>query len=238
MKEFLPCDLQYAKVSLCPCGSSRGEEICTVHNKFVRWPVFGISPTDRAWSVHWPLLLPKSHIIEKVRLSKDLTIGSAHPKRKPISRTARLRALGAPLLYHEYIHPSVDLEENSYPALRGLTKDEMEALLKRDIQGHTCKMVLGVSENHIFDGCAIDFLNAYLLSLMEKIEQIILHSKLSLQTTGPGPMYVVPLFQDLAQTIVKSGLSGSTDHALTIVVPAFAASGLLPTAANPPPYCV
>ena len=52
MQEFLPCDLQYAKVPLCPCGSSRGEEICTVHNEFVRWPVFGISPADRARSVN------------------------------------------------------------------------------------------------------------------------------------------------------------------------------------------
>ena len=48
MRKFLPRDLQYAEIPLCPCGSNRGEEICTVHNEFVRWPVFGISPADRA----------------------------------------------------------------------------------------------------------------------------------------------------------------------------------------------
>ncbi|MCJ1431002.1 hypothetical protein MMC27_000352 [Xylographa pallens] len=218
MRKFLPCDLPYAKVPLCPCGSSRGEEICTVHNEFVRWPVFGISPADRS------------------RLASDLKTGSPGPKRQPVSRIAKLRALGISMPSHEYIHPTVDLEENSYPALRGLTIDEMEALLKRDVRGHVCKMVLGISENDIIRGCAIDFLNAFLLSLMENIERIRPHWKPSSRSTGPGPVHVVPLFQDLAQIIVKAGLVASTDDALTIVVPAFAACNLLPTIADPTSY--
>ncbi|MCJ1383358.1 hypothetical protein MMC17_006471 [Xylographa soralifera] len=220
LRKFLPCELQYTKVSLCPCGSSRGEEICTVHNEFVRWPVFGISPADRA------------------RLSGDLKTASARPKRKPVSRIAKLRALGVPMLSHEYIHPSVDLEENSYTALRGLTIDEMEALLERDVKGHICKIVLGISENNLIRGCAIDFLVAFLLSLTENIERIKPNSEPLGHGTESGPMYVVPLFQDLAKIIVKSGLVDSTDEALTIVVSVFATGGLLPATPDPPSWGV
>ncbi|MCJ1393794.1 hypothetical protein MMC18_006670 [Xylographa bjoerkii] len=220
MRKFLPRDLKYAKVPLCPCGSTRGEEICTAHKRFVRWPVFGISLADRA------------------RLSDDLKANSVRPKCEPVSRIAKLRALGVPMLSHEYIHPSVDPEENSYAALRGLTIDEMEALLKRDVRGHTCKMVLGISESNFIKGCAIDFLNAFLLSITPNIQRVKTHPRFLCYGTGPGPKHVVPLFQDLAETIVKSGLVDSTDNALTIVVPAFASNGLLPTTPELPFCCM
>ena len=47
MRTFLPCGLKYATIPLCSCGSTRGEEICTGNGEFVRWPIFGIAPTDR-----------------------------------------------------------------------------------------------------------------------------------------------------------------------------------------------
>ena len=173
-----------------------------------------------------------------IRLSNDLRDSSVRQQRKPVSRIAEIRALGVHPQSPEYLHPSVDLDENSYAALRGLTIEEMKVLLQKDHPRHICRWVVGIREDDFVRGCAVDFLIAFLLSITTDIQHLESPSRFPYHNKGPGPMHTVPLLQDLASAIVKSGLVDSTDDALTIVVPAFATNDLLSAASELTSCCI
>ncbi|MCJ1474724.1 hypothetical protein MMC13_003384 [Lambiella insularis] len=158
---------------------------------YAKWPVFGSSylPNFRH---------PRSDPEVLTRLSHGTT------------STTKTRRASDP----KWIHPSADVDENSFVALRGLTLPEMRALLKKDFG---LRPVIAVPEPSLIRACALEFVTVFLAALTKHIRDV-----------GGTERSLVSAFHHLAKAILASRLVDTVDEALTMVVPAFVAGGLVP----------
>ena len=144
-----------------------------------------------------------------------------------VSSTRAVRTLGQ----RDYLHPSVmDDDESGFDFLRGLTLTEQRAALRRAFQDgstHGSTEVAVLSNASIERSCTLELFTLFMLSLTSQISRIKGHTT---KVTGPnGESWTNDTISELARAVAQAGLAEDEDEALTLVVPAFAARGLLPT---------
>lgn len=146
-----------------------------------------------------------------------------------VSPIRAIRTLGQ----REYLHPSVtdeEIEDNDFPFLRGLTVPEMRAALRRTFRdGSTNRSTEAavLSSSSLERSCALELITLFMLSLTGRISQIKGHTT---KVTRPdGETWTNSVINEMATAVVQNGLAEDEAEALTLVVPTFAARGLLPT---------
>ncbi|CAD6567326.1 MAG: hypothetical protein ASARMPREDX12_000214 [Alectoria sarmentosa] len=145
-----------------------------------------------------------------------------------ISSTRILRMLG-----QREFHPSVkdtEREENDFAYLRGLSLPEMQASLMRDFYKGTNNVTTEVAvlpSSSLERNCAQELFTLFILSFTSQILQV---KGRTTKITGPnGETWTNDVLSEIASAVVLAGLAEDEAEALTLVVPAFAARGLLPT---------
>ena len=145
-----------------------------------------------------------------------------------VSLTGTIRMLGQP----KYLHPSVtheELEDNDFSFLRGLTIPEMRAILKRSFRDGPPKRsteVAVLSSSSLERNCTLELFTLFMLSFTDQISQF---RGRTTKIAGPnGETWTNDTFDEMAAAVVQAGLAEDEAEALTLVVPAFAARGLLP----------
>ena len=138
-----------------------------------------------------------------------------------------MRTLGQ----RDYLNPLYpDDDENGFTFLRGLTLQEQRAALRRTFQdGSTNRSteVAVLSRSSLERNCALELFTLFMLSLTSQISQV---KGLTTRTTGSkGEKWSNITITEMAKAVVQTGLAEGEAEALTLVVPAFAARGLLPT---------
>ena len=137
------------------------------------------------------------------------------------------------MLGQREFHPSVkdtEREDNDFAFLRGLTLPEMQASLMRDFHKGTNNVTTEVavlSSSSLERNCAQELFTLFILSFTSQIWQV---KGRTTKITGPdGETWTNDVFSEIASAVVLAGLAEDEAEALTLVVPAFAARGLLPT---------
>ena len=138
-----------------------------------------------------------------------------------------MRALGQ----RDYLHPSVtDDEENGFTFLRGLTLSEQRAALRRTFRDGSINRsteVAILSNSSMEQNCALELFTLFMLSLTSQVSQV---SGRTTKILGPsGEIWMNETISEMASAVVQFGLAEDQAEALTLVVPAFGARGLLPT---------
>ena len=143
-----------------------------------------------------------------------------------VSSTRAMRTLGQ----REYLHPFVtNDDENGFTFLRGLTLTEQRAALRRAFQDgstHRSTEVAVLSNSSLERNCTLELFTLFMLSLTSQISQV---KGRTTKVTGPnGENWSNDIVSELAIAVAQAGLALDEAEALTLVVPAFAARGLLP----------
>ena len=147
------------------------------------------------------------------------------------SSTKTFRLLGASARSELYFHQSAKSErtkDNDFAAIRGLNLREMRTLLNKDFRTPTQKTELAViSSASLEKNCALEFFSIFLLSLTAGIQHIS-GKTVEVNTEKSRVQWKNSIISELASAVIDSGLAVDEAEALTVVVPAFAARGLLP----------
>ena len=138
-----------------------------------------------------------------------------------------MRTLGQ----RDYLHPSVtDDDENGFTFLRGLTLTEQRAALRRAFQDgstHRSTEIAVLSNSSLERNCTLELFTLFMLSLTSQISRVNGHTS---KVTSPyGESWTNDTVSEFARAVAQAGLAEDEAEALTLVVPAFAARGLLPT---------
>ena len=138
-----------------------------------------------------------------------------------------MRTLGQ----RDYLHPLyADDDENGFTFLRGLTLQEQKAALRRTFQDGSSNRSTEVavsSGSSLERNCALELFTLFMLSLTSQITQV--KGRTTSNTGLNGEEWYNDIISEMASAVVQTGLAESQAEALTLVVPAFAARGLLPT---------
>ena len=147
------------------------------------------------------------------------------------SSTKTFRLLGASERSDLYFHQSATRErnkDNDFAAIRGLNIGEMRTLLNKDFRTTTQKTELAViSSASLEKNCALEFFSIFLLSLIGGIQQIG-GETVEIYSEGSQVQWKNSIISELASAVIDSGLATNEAEALTVIIPAFAARGLLP----------
>ena len=144
-----------------------------------------------------------------------------------VSSTRAMRTLGQ----RDYLHPLItEDEENGFTFLRGLTLAEQRAALRRAFQDgstHRSTEVAVLSKSSLERNCTLELFMLFMLSLTSRISRV---KGRTTKVTGPhGESWTNDIISEVAGAVAQAGLAGDEAEALTLVVPAFATRGLLPT---------
>ena len=143
-----------------------------------------------------------------------------------VSWARAMRTLGQ----RDYLRPLYpDDEENGFTFLSGLTLSEQRAALRRAFRDSstTSTEVAVLSSSSRERNCALELFTLFMLSLAGQISQVRGRTR---RIAGPnGETWMNEIINELASALVQAKLAEDEAEALTLVVPAFAARGLLPT---------
>ena len=143
-----------------------------------------------------------------------------------VSWTRAMRTLG----HRDYLRPLYpDDEENGFTFLSGLTLSEQRAALRRVFRDSSTSSaeVAVLSSSSRERNCALELFTLFMLSLTGQISQV--RGRTSRITSSDGETWMNDTISELAIALVQAKLADDEAEALTLVVPAFAARGLLPT---------
>ena len=145
-----------------------------------------------------------------------------------VSWTRAMRTLG----HRDYLRPLYpDDEENGFTFLSGLTLSEQRAALRRAFRDSSTSSteVAVLSSSSRERNCALELFTLFLLSLTGQISRIMGRTSRIISSDGGGETWTNDTISELAGALVQAKLAEDEAEALTLVVPAFAARGLLPT---------
>jgi hypothetical protein len=165
-----------------------------------------------------------------LRAPRKRTDPSSDNCREKSSQTQRNR-WGCTVRNSSYFHPSAaqELGDNDFPALRGLTQSEMIDLLRKDfVQRPPDRRHLSVISNGSLEkNCALELFASFMLALTSTIARV--KGETEVVVDQEGRLHRTnTTFSMMASAVVSSGLASDEAEALTVIIPAFAARGLLP----------
>ena len=143
------------------------------------------------------------------------------------SPTRASRRLGE-VAYHPSLSPEA-IEEDNFAFLRGLTMSEMQDVLIQDFQSpqQAASYELSiVSSSSLENNCALELFSVFMLSFTKDVLPI--KGSVYESERADEPLWRIDIIDELADAVVCAGLVDDMAEALTVIVPAFAARGLLP----------
>lgn len=143
-----------------------------------------------------------------------------------VSWTRTMRTLGQ----RDYLHPLYpNDEENGFTFLNGLTLSEQRAALRRAFRdGSTTSTEVAVlSSSSRERNCALELFTLFMLSIAGQVSQV--RGRTTRIAGANSETWKNEIISELASALVQAKLAEDEAEALTLVVPAFAAKGLLPT---------